>query len=161
MSALSDAALKIAISQIGQKEIPLGSNWGHPVQDYLARVGILFPASWCMAFVYWCFDEAYKTITPENPIENFNPLIKTAGVLDAWEKADATFKVEDNPQVGDIFIMDFGKGLGHTGIIVSVENDHILSTIEGNTSDTGSREGIAVEKKVRYNQKPIIGYLRY
>ena len=57
-SKLSLVALEIAITQIGNKEVPKGSNWGHPVQDYLARVGVDFPASWCMAFVYWSFDEA-------------------------------------------------------------------------------------------------------
>lgn len=55
---LQQQALKIAITQLGQHENPLGSNWGKPVQDYLKAVGIGFPASWCMAFVYWCFEQA-------------------------------------------------------------------------------------------------------
>ena len=53
--ALSQKALAVAVSQIGVEETPRGSNWGVPVKDYLIPVGINFPASWCMAFIYWCY----------------------------------------------------------------------------------------------------------
>jgi uncharacterized protein YkvS len=148
--ALGKEALKIAATQIGKSENPLGSNWGKPVQDYLKSVGINFPASWCMAFVYWCFEQAKK--------EGQNPLIKTGGVLMAWNKSDSKFKVSEC-QAGDIFIMDFGKGLGHTGIVEKVDENFIY-TIEGNTNDSGSREGIMVCRKQRPKKK-IKGYLRY
>src|SRR6516164_2444068 len=115
MSPLAEKAIEIAKSQVGQTEKPLGSNWGHPVQDYLERVGINFPASWCMAFTYWCFDEAAKQLNIPNP------LIKTGGVLHARDLTPAQNKFETDPQSGDIFIMDLGKGLGHTGIIVEVD----------------------------------------
>lgn len=156
MNQIPEAALAVAISQVGQTEKPLGSNWGHPVQDYLLSVGINFPASWCMAFIYWCFLKASEEAGEATP------LLKTGGVLHAWETADEARKIEDHPQAGDIFIMDLGKGLGHTGIVVSVSADgHVLQTVEGNTNDTGSREGIEVARKQRFNQRPIIGYLRY
>lgn len=140
-------ALKIAITQLGKCENPLGSNWGHPVQDYLKAVGIGFPASWCMAFVYWCYGT-----------EN-NPLVKTGGVLRAWNEADKKYRVVGDPQPGDIFIMNFGKGLGHTGIVERVDSTFIY-TIDGNTNDSGSREGIEVSRKQRPRNK-IVGYLRY
>lgn len=151
MSQLSDAAIKVAQSQLGAHEQPIGSNWGHPVQDYLASVDIDFPASWCMAFVYWCFDKASKQESLGNP------LIKTAGVLNAWGKS-THYQVTD-PQPGDIFIMDFGGGHGHTGIVISVD-DHTIHTIEGNTNDTGSREGYEVCIRTRVKTS-IKGYLRY
>lgn len=154
MSNLSNKAVEIAISQIGQQEKPLGSNWGHPVQDYLASTGINFPASWCMAFVYWCFNEASKQLTVTNP------LFKTAGVLNEYT-TDKSNHITDPVQIGDIFIMDFGGGLGHTGIVEKINSDGSLGTIEGNTNDTGSREGIEVARKTRHNVKPIIGFLRY
>ena len=141
-------ALAIAKTQLGQQEKPLGSNWGVPVRDYLASVGITFPASWCMAFVYWCFKQ----------IEDAPPLIKTGGVLRAWNEADKKYRVTD-PQPGDIFIMDFGKGLGHTGIVEKTDQTFIY-TIEGNSNDSGSREGIEVTRKQRPKTK-IKGYLRY
>lgn len=151
MSQLSEKAIEIAITQIGVQETPRGSNWGHPVQDYLQRVGIDFPASWCMALVYWSFDEAAKAIN------TINPMVKTGGVLRAYNEA-MSHHVTDY-QRGDIFIMDIGHGLGHTGIILSIENG-MLNTIEGNTNDTGSREGFEVCYKKR-DPKKIKGYLRY
>ena len=147
MMTRSENALAVAVTQLGQQEKPLGSNWGKPVQDYLKSVGITFPASWCMAFVYWCFDK-----------EAGNPLIKTGGVLNHWNTADKKYRVTV-PQAGDIFIMDFGKGLGHTGIVEKVDGVYI-HTIEGNSNDTGSREGIEVVRKIRAISK-MKGFLRY
>lgn len=149
---LQQKAIEIAISQIGQEEKPRGSNWGEPVKSYLASVGIAFPASWCMSFVYWCFLQAAKAMGIKTP------LAKTGGVLNAWQKAPASVKVID-PQPGDIFIQDHGHGLGHTGIVEWVEGDDV-HTIEGNTNDTGSREGYEVCRRVR-KKSSIIGYLRY
>lgn len=150
--SLSSEAIKVAKTQIGKTENPLGSNWGEPVRTYLDSVGIHFPASWCMAFVYWCFNEAAKNK------KVVNPLVKTGGVLKAWNNADKSVKFKE-PKVGDIFIMDFGKGLGHTGIVVKIDDTYIY-TVEGNTNDSGSREGIAVTQKQR-SKKKIKGYLRY
>lgn len=130
--------LEIAIGEIGKKEIPLGSNWGEHVKKYLHSVGIDFPASWCMAFVYWCCQQ----------VQPVNPLVKTGGVLRQWNEIDPKYKFKE-PKQGDIFIMDFGKGLGHTGFIEAVEGEYI-STIEGNaTTASGSREGIEVCRKKR------------
>jgi hypothetical protein len=65
---LKDKALEIAKGEIGKCEIPKGSNWGPHVQVYLASVGIMEPASWCMAFVYWCFATASKAVSLQNPL---------------------------------------------------------------------------------------------
>lgn len=147
METLKEKALQTALTQVGQHEQPLGSNWGKPVQEYLASVGINFPASWCAAFVYWCFSQ----------VTTKNPLVKTGGVLNHWNAA-AAHRVTD-PQPGDIFIMDHGHGLGHTGFVVSADPTFIY-TVEGNSNDTGSREGIEVTRKQR-PRKSIKGYLRY
>jgi hypothetical protein len=153
MSDLSEKAIEIAISQLGKQEVPHGSNWGEPVKTYLASVGINFPAPWCMAFVHWCFDQAAHQMGVPNP------LFRTGGVLDHWNRRRSQVGHVQGFQRGDIFIMDHGKGLGHTGIIESVEGN-TLHTIEGNTNDTGSREGYEVCRKTR-PQSSIIGVLRY
>ena len=44
--------------------------------------------------------------------------------------------------------MDFGKGLGHTGFVERIDGTSI-HTIEGNTNDTGSREGYEVCRRIR------------
>lgn len=135
--------ISVAKSQVGNTEIPLGSNWGTHVKKYLLSVGINFPASWCMAFVYWCLDQACRT---QGIINDFP---KTGGVLKFLQLIDKS-KIVITPQPGDIFIMDYGKGLGHTGIVIKTDGTFIY-TIEGNTNDSGSREGI----EVCYKQRPI------
>jgi hypothetical protein len=138
--SLQQLILSVAQSQLGFAEIPKGSNWGKHVQKYLASVGIDFAASWCMAFVYWCVNEACKEAGVANP------LIKTGGVLKQWNDLPAKYKVIETPQPGDIGILDFGKGLGHAFIVTKVENGKVF-TIEGNSNDDGSREGYEVCRK--------------
>lgn len=154
MSILSKKALDVAITQIGQTEKPLSSNWGEPVRTYLASVGINFPASWCMAFIYWCFMSAAKQLGISNTA------IRTGGVLNAWNEARDEQKSKD-PYVGSIFIMDFGHGLGHTGIVEKID-DEFIYTIEGNTNLNGNRNGTTVERKKRdIKDCKIKGYLNY
>lgn len=154
MSKLSEEALKIAITQIGQDEKPHGSNWGEPVRSYLASVKINFPASWCMAFVYWCHAMA------ATKLKLTNTAIRTGGVLMAWNTADVKLKSKV-PSIGSVVIMDHGHGLGHTGIVEKFDAKYIY-TIEGNTNNNGSREGVAVERKKRLLADATIkGYINY
>lgn len=159
MSQLKDAALKVAQTQVGKMEDPLGSNWGHPVEDFLKYCGLDEPAAWCMAFVYWCFGQASIRVGV------VNPLSKTASVSHAWQVAYPQHKSVNlpgfTPQVGDIFIMQFKAGGGHTGIVESVDQDGTLHTIEGNTDLNGSPEGIGVFRRIRHFSSPIVGFLRY
>ena len=81
-----------------------------------------------------------------------NPLTKTARVLDHWNKTkgvkipvEVAIADPNKIKAGMVFIMDFGKGLGHTGIVESVSNGYI-TTIEGNTNNDNSREGYGVFK---------------
>ena len=76
-----------------------------------------------------------------------NPLKKTGGVLAQWNALAPSLK-KTIPIAGDIFIMDFGKGVGHTGFVEKVEGLNI-HTIEGNTNEDGSREGYAVCRRTR------------
>lgn len=154
--------LDYAITEIGNEEIPRGSNWGIHVQKYLKDVGINFPASWCMAYVYWCVDEWAHLIGISNP------LVKTGGVLAQWNTVNPAYKIKApfvTPlQPGDIFIMDFGKGLGHTGFVESVVSNGDkapveINTIEGNTNDTGSREGYEVCRRKR-KISSCVGFIR-
>ncbi|MEO4030132.1 CHAP domain-containing protein [Chromobacterium vaccinii] len=142
--------VQTAMTQLGVEEQPRGSNDGPKVRQYLQAVGIGFPAAWCMAFVYWCAQRAAEETGA------VNPLLKTGGVLRQWNERPA-LRVSA-PQPGDVFIMDFGKGLGHTGIVERVDGDKLL-TIEGNTNASGGREGYAVCRRVR-SAKLCKGFLR-
>ncbi|MDF2189269.1 CHAP domain-containing protein [Paraflavitalea sp. CAU 1676] len=151
---LQDKVVEEAVSQLGVEEQPRGSNRGPQVDKYIQSVG-LDPAGkhpWCMAFVYWCHVQAGdKMGVPIN-------MLKTGRVMLQWQTKKGKYRVL-TPQPGDVFIMDYGKGLGHTGIVESVENDFV-HTIEGNTNDEGSREGYEVCRRKRPRNK-IAGYLRF
>ena len=150
---LSTLALKYARLELGKGEVPRGSNWGKDVQGYLNSVGINVPAPWCMAFVYWVVDKASKELGQPNPLH------KTGHVLTQWN-AMKKLRVVGTPERGDIFIMDFGGGKGHTGFVAEIKGDRIM-TIEGNSNGQGSREGVEVCGKP--NGRPmrsILGYIR-
>lgn len=152
-SPLFTKMLEVAIAQIGVMEKPLGSNRGPQVDLYLRSVGLDSKKgsyAWCAAYVYYCFDQAAQTLGIANPV------VKTAGVMDHWSKAGAK-KIPRilradaiaNPGLvkpGHIFVMDYGGGRGHTGIVERV-NGGKLVTLEGNTNSGGSREGIGVFRR--------------
>lgn len=140
MSPIAQLALQIAQTQKGIQELPKGSNAGVDVEKYLKSVGLGKGYSWCMAFVYWCVSES--SIKLKLP----NVLLKTGSVLAQYNYQKKQGCVVDVPQVGDIFIMDFGKGQGHTGWVIGVKGNRIL-TLEGNSNDDGSREGYEVCSK--------------
>ena len=153
-NGLAAAAIEFAITQIGVMEAPLGSNRGPEVDRYLRAVGLnpeqgSFP--WCVAFTHFCYQSA------ADKLGTTNPHIHTAGVLDHWNKAGKSPKASRvtaakavaDPglvQPGSLFIIDFGGGLGHSGMVTEV-SDGRLVTIEGNTNDNGSRNGIGVFKR--------------
>lgn len=152
---ISIAAMQMALSQFGVKEYS-GKNDGEAVEAFLKSTSLGKGHAWCMAFIYWCYAEAAKALKVPNP------LVKTAGVLDQWNRTAKSNKIwiskKDPLQVGDIFIMDYGKGLGHTGIVTKVLADGSVETIEGNTSTLGSREGNQVGKLKRTSLKYAIRF---
>ena len=138
--------IETATTQIGVVEVPLGSNKGFMVEQYLQSIGLPGGYAWCMAFVYWCFEQAAKDMKVANP------LVKTGGCLKQWNTTNQTKILSadaiNNPSLikpGAVFIISYGNGYGHTGIVVSV-NGGYLTTIEGNTNNSESREGIGVFK---------------
>lgn len=155
------SVLEIAAGEIGVMEQPLGSNAGPRVTEYLAATGVSFPAPWCAGFVYWCFEQAAKKAGKKNPV------FRTGSVMTHWNKTTAKkILAKDaiaNPALikpGHIFIMSFGGGLGHTGLVESV-NGGFINVIEGNTNDNGSREGIGVFRRVRKINSINKGFLEY
>lgn len=152
--ALLAAVIEVALGEARKevRETPKNSNRGPEVDEYLRRVGVGVGLAWCGAFVYWCFDEAARSLGRDNP------MFKTAGCLAHWRGAPskgasrlaAKQAVADPARVrpGMVFIMDFGKGLGHTGIVETVEGG-LIHTVEGNTDASKTREGGGVYRLSR------------
>jgi hypothetical protein len=145
-------ALVTAASQVGVREDPKNSNRGPAVDEYLRRVGVSPGLAWCCAFTYWCFDEAAQQLGRPNPV------FKTAGCLAHWRGAPGAgaARIPRADAVGDpalvqpgqVFIMDFGGGKGHTGFVESVVGGQVR-TIEGNTDASMTREGGGVYRLTR------------
>lgn len=152
MTKLGDGALQAARSQLGQSEEPKGSNRGPMVDRYLAAVGLDPGYAWCAAFVYWCHEQAAAIAGTDNPVP------KTGSVMKLYAAGVGNRAL--TPKSGDIFIMDYGKGTGHTGIVELVNGNGTITTIEGNTNDEGGREGYEVARRTRPLSK-IVCFLRY
>ncbi len=143
----------------------VGNNKGEEVEKYLKSVGLDPGNPWCMAFVYYVFDELAKKLGKANPLP------KTGGVQDHWKKGDPTLKIldeeaEKDPKLvkpGQIFFLDTGGGRGHTGIVISVDpSAGTYTTVEGNSNETGSREGKEVSINKRKISAPnLLGFIDY
>jgi len=157
-SALLGAALDIARTQIGIRET--APNRGPEVERYQASVGLFPGQPWCVAFVYYCFDQASKRI--ELP----NPLVRTGSVIRHFDRAPEKAKLlpnaveEGDVKPGAIFCIDHGNDRGHCGIVLIVEENG-LQTIEGNTNAAGIRDGEGVYRRTRRVTEVNLGYLDY
>jgi hypothetical protein len=160
---LQQAALRIAITQLGVREVK--ANSGPEVDGYLYAVGLKPGYAWCTAFVYWCFMKAALELGIDNPV------YRTAGVLMHWNQAKSRgaqlikqAAALADPSIikpGMIFVMEFGGGRGHTGIVESVDlTKWTVTSIEGNTDSVGSREGVEVARKTR-RISSIKGFIDY
>lgn len=124
-----------------------------------------FPASWCDAFVDWCFFKAYGKATAKSLL---------GGNFDDYTVASAQmFKnhnaLDNKPEVGaQVFFTKNGavSGCYHTGLVIAVSKDgKTITTIEGNTSATGSNivaNGGCVAKKTRVvSRNTLFGHPAY
>jgi Putative peptidoglycan binding domain/CHAP domain len=168
-SELTEQVMRIAFNQVGVMEVPAGSNRGPQVDEFIRAVGLdpeedSFP--WCVAFMFWCFRQAATALDVPNP------MTKTAGVLTLWRAANRApdariIKAADSQANidkigrGQIFAISTGGGLGHAGLIEGIQNGKLV-TIEGNTNDGGSREGIGVFRRMNRTVASInLGFIGY
>jgi hypothetical protein len=146
------------------REQPKNSNRGPRVEQYLKSVNTPPGYAWCCAFVYWCFNEAAAKG------RRSNPMVKTAGCLDHWNRArkqgvptvgtGAAAADPDLVKPGMVFVMDHGGGAGHTGLVESVTGG-LLTTIEGNTDASKTREGGGVYRLNRKIVEINKGFINY
>lgn len=168
-SDLLAEVIKIAESQIGVRETK--RNQGPEVNVFLKSVGLDAAKgdfAWCAAFVYWCFKTASEKLGKENPA------VKKAGVINMWNTAASagitrllSADAVSNPskiKPGFVFVIGNSNGTGHTGIVERVEAGKLI-TIEGNTNEVGSREGIGVfrhsHRKINSINKGFIDYSKF
>lgn len=102
---------------------------------------------WCAYFAKMVYAEVYYGTEYARVIDD----VLTPLVVVTWRKAKASehFKTQNTPVVGGIVCWSTGNGKGHMGIHVVVRDEFNTTTIEGNTSRAGVREGDQVMIKRR------------
>lgn len=138
---VGQAALKLALAaqQAGVKEHPLGSNRGPEVDEYNRTAGAPLGSFWCMSFVYSMVKRAAQQLGVATPITQ----TASCSVLYNWAKKNG--RLVAKPEPGDIFLCIGGEsGHYHTGFVVKLLPNERFSTVEGNSNDDGSANGIEV-----------------
>ena len=119
-----------------------------------------------MAFIYWCFVQASQTLGVANPAP------RTAGVKQSWRTAQSMPGIAILPHAkaiadpslvtpGMVFYIDTGGVHGHAGFVADVIGGTIV-TIEGNTNEGGSSNGIGVFHRTQRKIKDIsIGFISF
>jgi hypothetical protein len=133
-----------ATPPLGVVEIPLGSNRGPEVDAYLKFCKVAPPAWWCAAFVTYQIHEAAKTLSikPRWP--------KFAMCVDIFNWGTKHGLVMDTPLVPSVMLIpgDPNKGerpYKHTGFVIAYDQQAgIITTVEGNSNNNGSSNGIGV-----------------
>ena len=143
-----DSIIAVAMSQIGVAEEG-NSNKVKYCQVYYGKDR---REPWCCIFVWWVFNQA-------GAAKLFYNGGKTASCNTLREFYKGQGRLSDNPQVGDIVFFNFSGNWSqpkHVGIIIAVNDDNTITTIEGNTSSTNQTNGGCVEKKTR-KMKDVVG----
>lgn len=148
-SASAASVIAEAESQVGYREGFKDGNWDN-IQKYSEQVPSLAWSDgqpWCAVFVSWVAIQAGA--------ENMFPITASCVAGVSWW--DGRGRFSEYPAVGaQVFYGDGGSA--HTGIVVAWDATTI-TTIEGNTNDTGAPEGNGVYRQTRERLDPwVFGY---
>ena len=129
----------VAISTLGYKESPAGSN----ASRYGAWYG-MDRQPWCASWVSWVFYHAGLPLPITTP-KGF--CYCPYGVK--WFKEKGRFF--NQPKIGDVCFFDWQRdGISdHVGIVEKVNKDGSITTIEGNTSSSSNSNGGEVQRRHR------------
>lgn len=134
--ATAQQLIDVAISQLGYKESPSGSNLTMYGKWY-GRDG----EPWCDMFVSWCANEV-------GMLSDIGKYAYCPYHVDYFKGQGRWVPVGD-PRPGDICFFTSGGGVAsHVGIVEWVDGE-VIHTIEGNTSVTSNDNGGAVMRRER------------
>lgn len=146
MKPFTQKVIPTAQRETGVREVPPGSNCGPRVEEFLRSIGLRGGPPWCAALVFFVINEVARFFGVTNPWPR-------TGYCPLFERfARNNHILFEKPQAGDVFLF-YGAPEGrrracHTGFVVSVSGD-TFRTVEGNTNDGGSRDGVGVFQRKR------------
>lgn len=143
-STIPLALVEILKGEIGVREVPRNSNRGKRVEEYQAASwldGTGWP--WCAAFICWGIREVAK----QHDLPFKRPQTAGAWDFERWAREEGVriFKPRQRIWKGDIVVFTFS----HIGLAIADESNGMVTTVEGNTDSSGSREGGGVYRKRR------------
>jgi hypothetical protein len=111
-----------------QENRTLARTMPEKIKKYTDAVGLGQGADYCVAFVYWCYEQAASTLGV-----SYNPMPKTGSSGELYRFAKTHNLFVEQPEIGDIYIR---SDKGHTGLIREPNPNFAkkkTKTIEGNT----------------------------
>lgn len=147
-STIANKLVELAKTQVGIRET--SRNQGKGIEKYWSATtyptGYKNREPYCAAFICWLVKEAVKgTKVPFS-------LLRSPVAYDSekWARANAERGVKllsnkSAPLPGDIFTL---SAASHVGLVIK-NNGKTVTTIEGNTDRSGSREGDGVYQRTR------------
>jgi hypothetical protein len=151
-------AVAWARRQIGTTEHPKGSNWGHPVEDWITFTGYGGPVFWCGCFVAFAVVEKGGAQIPQRIRLGLDTNINEDAQA-GRNGFERDVKVE-NAKPGDIATFDFR----HIALVAGPTRNGMIHTIDGNSSaSNGSNNngGEVAEHKRNTTQVTCVGRLHY
>jgi hypothetical protein len=152
------AAVSWARKQIGTTEHPKGSNWGHPVEDWMTFTGYGGPVFWCGCFVAYAVIEKGGARIPERIRLGLDTDINADAPAgrNGFERAVSV----NDARAGDIATFN----CRHIALVAGPTRNGLIHTIDGNSSaSNGSNNngGEVAEHKRSANLVTYVGRLRY
>lgn len=146
-----DQVLDRARSQLGVTESPKGSN-RTPYGKWYGMDGV----AWCAQFLSWVFAHEGLPL-PATIAKGFAYTPSGA----AWfQKRNRWRPATAKPEPGDVVFFDFPgdnvNRISHVGIVEVAHGVRHITSLEGNTDESGSRTGGKVMRKTR--KTGIVGY---
>lgn len=151
--AFGDLVSMFASQWVGVKEIGDNQAFANAAfQSMMNEVGWQSSDQWCMYFAKAIHYNVFKN----NPIEQ-SKINKILGgstqqsFVSAKNDTSGTYTTSDTPKIGDIAIFRHSNtpSKGHAAVVVKVNSNNTIDTIEGNTSDKNISNGDLVAKKNR------------
>lgn len=121
------AMVAAARTQVGQAEIPRGSNESPRITEYRGAVQGAQVGPWCADFASWSAAQAGI------PLGENGEGFQSVAALWSWAESSgrAVPASSGTPEAGELIVW----GSDHVGIIESVDPDGTIHTIEGNSDD--------------------------
>lgn len=136
-----------------------GNNNGPMVKLIQETIGGADREPWCMSFVQTCLAYAELKTGVRSPI------FASEHCMTVWRTTPFSQRVKTSPLKYAIVIWQSeGSDSGHTGVVLEVLIHKHFTTVEGNTGDSGGRDGDGVYYKkrdwIRNGRLKKVGYLK-